>query len=212
MQCKKTVADCQLDETLSKCLFFGYMLSFSEIKIGKVVLFNGKPCIVTKADLRQQPRLAAVKNVILKDLVTGSNYPKTFSASESVEEAELRKEKSNFMYANGDEYSFMTQSTYETVDLNKAILEDQIQYLKEGLEVSIVYFNDNPISLDIPVKISYIITEAAPAIKGNTATNITKDAVIETGKTIKVPGFIEQGEKVIVNTVDGEYLGRDTGN
>jgi elongation factor P len=188
------------------------MLSFSEIKIGKVVLFNGKPCIVTKADLRQQPRLAAVKNVILKDLVTGSNYPKTFSASESVEEAELRKEKSNFMYANGDEYSFMTQSTYETVDLNKAILEDQIEYLKEGLEVSIVYFNDNPISLDIPVKISYVITEAAPAIKGNTATNITKDAVIETGKTIKVPGFIEQGEKVIVNTVDGEYLGRDTGN
>jgi elongation factor P len=188
------------------------MLSFSEIKIGKVVLFNGKPCVVTKADLRSQPRLAAVKNAILKDLITGQNYPKTFSASESIEGADLRREKATFMYATGSDLSFMLSENYETVEIQKEMLGDQFGYLKDGLEVQINFFNDNPISVDIPVKVSYVVKEAAPAVRGNTSTNITKDAILETGKTIKVPGFIVQGEKIIVNTVEDEYLGRDTGN
>ena len=188
------------------------MLSFSEIKIGKVVLFNNKPCIVTKAELRSQPRLAAVKNVVLKDLITGANYPKTFSASESVEEAELRKANATFLYKDGTMLNLMTIDTYETVEIPEEILGDKIGYLKEGLEVQIAFFNDNPITIDLPVKISYLITEAAPAVRGNTSSNITKDATIETGKVIKVPAFIEAGEKIIVNTVEDEYVGRDTVN
>jgi elongation factor P len=186
------------------------MLSFSEIKIGKVVLFNDKPCVVTKADLRQQPRLAAVKNVILKDLVTGANYPKTFSASESVEEAELRKEKASYMYGDSSTFSFMIDSTYETVDIPADMIGESAGYLKEGLEVQVMYFNDNPISVDLPIKISYKVTEAAPAVRGNTSSNITKDATIETGKVVKVPAFIEAGETIIINTLENEYVGRDT--
>lgn len=188
------------------------MLSFSEIKIGKVVIFNGKPCIVTKAELRSQPRLAAVKNVVLKDLITGQNYPKTFSASESVEEAELRRANATFLYQDGDMLNLMTVDTYETVEIPKDIISDKIDYLKEGLEVQIAYFNDNPITIDMPTKISYKITQTSPAVRGNTTSNITKDATIETGKVIKVPAFIVEGENVIINTVEDEYVGRDTGN
>jgi elongation factor P len=188
------------------------MLSFSEIKIGKVVIFNNKPCIVTKAELRSQPRLAAVKNVVLKDLITGQNYPKTFSASESVEEAELRRANATFLYESDGMLNLMTVDTYETVEIPKDIIGDKIGYLKEGLEVQIAFFNDNPITIDMPTKISYKVTQTAPAVRGNTTSNITKDAVIETGKTIKVPAFIVEGEKIIVNTVEDEYVGRDTGN
>ncbi len=188
------------------------MLDFSQIKIGKVVIFNDKPCIVTKAELRQQPRLAAVKNTILKDLITGQNYPKNFSASESIEEAELRKEKASFLYATDDMLSFMVSSNFETVDLPKEIIGDQEGYLKEGLEVTICFFNDNPITVDLPVKISYKVTHADMVVKGNTSSNLTKDATIETGKVVKVPAFITAGESIIMNTLDNEYVGRDTGN
>jgi elongation factor P len=187
------------------------MLNFSQIKVGKVVIYNGKPCIVTKADLRSQPRLAAVKNAILKDLVTGNNYPKTFSASESIEEGSMVKAKANFLYQNGDELSFMLTETYETVDLPLDLMSDKVGYLKEGLEVDVLYFNDVAISIDLPVKVSYLITDTVDIDKGNSTTNVLKDATIETGMIIKVPPFIKVGDKVIMNTVDDEYSERDTG-
>jgi elongation factor P len=186
----------------------GIMLNFSEIKLGKVVIFNDKPCIVTKAELRSQPRLAAVKNVILKDLITGQNYPKTFSASESIEEAALRKEKGTFLYIVADELNFMLSETFESINIPKAILADKINFLKEGLEVSIAFFNDNPITIELPVKVDYQIIETEPAIKGNSVSNITKNAIIETGQNIKVPAFIETGEIITVNTTDGLYVER----
>jgi elongation factor P len=187
------------------------MLDFSQIKIGKVVIFNGKPCVVTKAELRSQPRLAAVKNVILKDLITGQNYPKTFSASESVEEGNMVKSKADFLYQNGDELSFMLTETYETVEIPAQMLEGKIGFLKEGLEVEIMYFNEQPITVALPIKVSYLITQATEAAAGNTVSNIMKEATIETGMTVKVPPFIKIGDKVIMNTEDESYVERDTG-
>jgi elongation factor P len=140
------------------------MLNFSDIKIGKVVIYNNKPCIVTKADLRSQPRLAAVKNTILKDLITGNNYPKTFSASESIEEGNLLRAKASFLYKNGDEISFMITESYETVDLPLSLLGYKSGYLKDGLEVDLVYFNDEVIAIDLPIKVSLIITDTMSVV------------------------------------------------
>jgi elongation factor P len=184
------------------------MLSFSDIKIGKVVMFNNKPCVVVKADLRSQPRLAAVKNAILKDLVTGQNYPKTFNASESIEEGNLVKAKANFLYQNGDELSFMLVETFETVEM----VGEQIGFLKEGLEVTIHYFNDSPISIELPIKISFKVTLTNDVTKGNTVGNLMKDATLETGIVVKVPQFINFGDMIIIKTEDGQYCERDTGS
>jgi elongation factor P len=185
------------------------MLDFSQIKVGKVVIFNGKPCVVTKAELRVQPRLAAVKNVILKDLITGQNYPKNFSASESVEEGIMIRTKADFLYRNGDELSFMLTETYETVELPASILGEKIGYLKDGLEVVINYFNDQAISVELPVKVSLLITQTTNAARGNTVSNVMKEATTETGMIVKVPQFIEEGEKIIFNTDTDEYAERD---
>jgi elongation factor P len=185
------------------------MLDFSQIKVGKVVIFNGKPCVVTKAELRVQPRLAAVKNVILKDLITGQNYPKNFSASESVEEGIMVRTKADFLYRNGDELSFMLTETYETVELPASILGEKIGYLKDGLEVVINYFNDQAISVELPVKVSLLITQTTNAARGNTVSNVMKEATTETGMIVKVPQFIEEGEKIIFNTDTDEYAERD---
>jgi elongation factor P len=88
------------------------------------------------------------------------------------------------------------------------MLGDKSDYLKEGLEVTILYFNENAISIDLPVKISYTIVQTAPAVKGNTVSSIMKDAEIETGRIVKVPAFIDIGEKVLINTVEDEYAER----
>jgi elongation factor P len=185
------------------------MLNFSDIKIGKVVIFNNKPCVVIKADLRSQPRLAAVKNAILKDLVTGQNYPKTFNASESIEEGNLVKQKASFLYKNGDELSFMLSETYETIDVSSELLSEQLGYLSEGLEVTIHYFNDAPISIELPIKISLTVTMTEEVTKGNTVGNLMKDATLETGMVIKVPQFINIGDRIVIKTEDNEYCEKD---
>ncbi|GAB4144503.1 MAG: elongation factor P [Patescibacteria group bacterium] len=150
-----------------------------------------------------------VKKCILKNLVTGRSTEYSFKSGESVEEADLRRDKASFMYKSGEDLSFMVESTFETIELPEEMLGDKAGYLKEGLDVFILYFNDQPISVDLPIKISYKVIEADPGIKGNSSSNVMKDAVIETGKTVRVPLFIEPGENIVINTVEDEYVGRE---
>lgn len=185
------------------------MLQFSDIKLGSIINYNDAPCVVTKCDFMKVNRGKPVKQCTMKNLITGNNFNYSFKSGESIEEADMKKEVATFLYASGDTLSFMVTSTYETLELDRSMLEDKADYLKEGLEVYLVYYNDNPISIDLPIKVSYTITQTSPAVKGNTVNNITKEATIETGKIIKVPAFIEEGEKVLVNTIEDEYVERD---
>lgn len=185
------------------------MLDFSQIKLGSVVIFNGAPAIITKCDFLRMQQRKPVKKCIMRNIVTNSNQEYSFKSGESIEEAELKREPASFMYVTGDNLTFMLSNSYETIDLPTTMLGDKSDYLKEGLELTILYFNDNPISIDLPVKISYLVTETAPAVKGNTVSSIMKEAVIETGKVVRVPAFIEIGEKVIINTVEDEYSERE---
>ena len=102
----------------------------------------------------------------------------------------------------------MNMNTYEQVDLSKSQIENESKFLKEGLEVLIFFYEWEMLGIELPEKIDYVITSTEPAIKGNTATNATKDAIIETGLLVRVPLFIEQGEEIIVSTKDGKYVSR----
>ena len=124
------------------------------------------------------------------------------------DEKHVEKQKMQFLYADGDNYSFMNMETYEQVELNKKQIENEIKYLKEGLEVIIIFFEGEMLGIELPEKISFKITKTEPGIKGNTATNATKDAIIETGMLVKVPLFIEENEEIIVSTKDGKYVSR----
>ena len=186
-----------------------HMLQFPQIKLGSIINYNDAPCVVTKCDFVKMNRGKPVKQCTLKNLLTENSFNYSFKSGESVEEADMRKEAATFLYDSGDTLSFMVSSTYETLDIQREMLGDKAGYLKEGLEVLIMFYNDNPISVDLPIKISFVITKTSPAVKGNTVNNITKEATIETGKIIKVPAFISEGEKVLVNTIEDEYVERD---
>ncbi len=184
------------------------MIDFSQIKLGAVVLYNDQPCVVTKCDFVKMNRGKPVKQSSLRSLISGNSYNYTFKSGENIEEADLKKEKATFMYASGDSLSFMIASTYETVEIPKEVLAGKDDYLREGLEVLIVFFDENAISVDLPIKIDYEIKKTDPAVKGNSVNNITKDAELETGRVVKVPAFIETGERILVNTVEDSYVER----
>ena len=108
----------------------------------------------------------------------------------------------------GDTYVFMNNTTYEQIEIPASVLGDNINFIKEGLEIDIDSYEGEIIGITLPEKIEFEVVETEPAVKGNTATNATKDATIETGYVVKVPLFINQGEKILVSTKDGKYASR----
>jgi elongation factor P len=183
-------------------------MNFSDIKLGSVIVYNNQPSVIIKCEFLRMQANKPVKKCVLKNLITGNNDHYSFKSGETIEEADLRRDQATYMYDSGDMLAFLHSSTYETIELPRDMLAEKAEYLKEGLEVSIVYFNDAPISVELPIKVEYVIEHTAPAVKGNTVNNITKDATLETGKIIKVPAFISTGEKIVVNTVEDEYVER----
>ena len=139
---------------------------------------------------------------------TGSIAEYSFNAGTKVPTAHVSKSKMQYLYSTGDVYSFMNMETYEQVDVDKNQIENEIKYLKEGLEITLIFFENELLGIELPEKIDYKITNTEPAIKGNTATNATKDAYVETGMLVKVPLFIDEGEEIIVSTKDGKYVSR----
>ena len=113
-----------------------------------------------------------------------------------------------YLYVDGDKYVFMNTETYDQMELPSEKLTEQIKFLKEGMEVTIIVYEGEILGIDLPEKVEYEVTETTEAVKGNTTNNAMKDATIETGYVVKVPLFIAQGEKIIISTKDGKYASR----
>lgn len=142
----------------------------------------------------------------LKNFITGNTVDRTWRAGESVEIASVDKKESQFTYADGEEYVFMDMSTYEETRVKKD--ESWAKYMKEGMDVSVLVWNGNVISVDVPNTVELEVTETDPGVKGNTAQGGSKPATLETGAVVQVPLFIQQGEKIKVDTRTDTYLSR----
>lgn len=184
------------------------MLSISEIKTGVHLEIDGQPYTVTWNQFGKTARQGGNMKTKLKNLLTGSTMERTFSGSEKVEPAEITYKRAQFLYATGNDYEFMDNETYEQMAFTAEQLGDTINYLSDGMEADIQYFNGQPINVQVQPKMIFEIIETDPGVKGNTAGNVTKDATINTGLVLKVPPFIEIGDKIVVNTLSGEYVER----
>ena len=142
------------------------------------------------------------------ELASNLTIEQTFNTNIKFEKAIIEKKPMQYLYGSGDMYNFMNMETYEQIDLAKESLGDNAKFLKEGLEVEVTFYKGEVLGINLPEKIEYEVIETEPAVKGDTATGATKNATIETGYQIKVPLFINEGEMVLVNTVDGKYQGR----
>ena len=184
------------------------MLSLAQIKTGQKIQLEGVPYLVTWNQFSKTARQGGTMKTKCKNLLTGNTMEKTFQGSDKVEEAEIGYKRAQFLYVNGEDYEFMDNETYEQMAFRADQLGDIVNYLSDGMDVDIQYFAGSPINVQVQPKMTFEITETEPGIKGNTAGNVTKDATIETGLVIKVPPFIEKGDKVVINTLNGEYVER----
>jgi len=185
------------------------MASINEISKDTILKLNGEIILVTDFQHVNPGKGSAFVRTKLKNIRTGKTSDITFKANESVDIVEVERRKMQYLYNNGEMYTFMDNATYEQSDINVSLLEGKKEYLKEGLEVMMIRYKGVALSIQLPNKVTYKITQAEPGTKGDTASgNVTKEATLETGRKIRVPLFIKEGEVIIVNTETGMYVER----
>ena len=184
------------------------MININDIKNGMTILYEGNIYQIVEFQHVKPGKGSAFVRTKLKNLRTNSTIDITFNAGIDVERAIVTKSELSYLYNQGDMYVFMDNETYEQLEIHKKQLEDQIKFLKEGLVVLVIKYEDELIGIELPEKISYKITYTEPAVKGNTTSSAQKDATIETGHVLKVPLFINEGDEIIVTTRDGKYSSR----
>jgi len=184
------------------------MLNLSDVKTGKNIVHEGAPYTVLFHEQSKTGRAGSVLRTKLKNLITGAVLEKTFQGADQIQEADVAKGKAQFLYKEGTGYAFMDNKSYEQFSLAIASLGNAIDYLIEGTEIVVLYFNNNPINIELPIKMKLKVVEAPPGIKGNTVSTGGKMVKLETGLRISTPLFVNEGDAIIVNTERGEYVSR----
>ena len=151
---------------------------------------------------------AAFVRVKMKNVVTGAVTETSFNPTAKFEEAFVERREMQYLYNEGDLYYFMDNDTYEQIPISKDTLGDDFRFVKETENVKVLSYKGSVFAVEPPLFVELEITETEPGVKGNTATNVLKPATVETGAVVKVPIFIEQGERIQIDTRTGEYLGR----
>jgi elongation factor P len=183
-------------------------MDISDIKLGAIILFNKDPFQVIWSNRMRTAQRKPVMQTKLRNVITGKVIEYSFKFGEKIEEADVTREKANFLYADNEGTHFMNNETFETVDMAKEITAEQEPYLKEGTEVQILRFNGKPMSIELPIKVELKVTEAPPSMVGNSGGSVTKPITLETGLVVQAPMFIKEGETVRVDTRTGEYVER----
>jgi len=184
------------------------MLSISHIKSGSLIKVSDEPYLVIKAGRHKMARGGAILKVKLKNLITGNILDKTWQGNEKIEQAETSRKKASFMYSDKNEVYFMDSKTYEQFSIAIDQIAEKQKFLKEGIEVDILYFTGKPVAIDLPVKIELKVINAPPGVKGNSAGSVTKLIELETGLKINAPLFINENDIIRINTETGEYVER----
>lgn len=186
------------------------MINANDLRRGIVFQLDSAPCIVI--DVSFQSPTARGGNTLVKtryrNLITGQILNNSFKSGDRMDEADFFRRKGQFLYASGDQGVFMDQENYEQYEISGDLYDDIKGYLLENGEVTLGIFNDQVITLEVPQVVELIVTETAPAIKNATATAQTKEAVLETGISIQVPGYLESGEKVKIDTRESRFVSR----
>lgn len=184
------------------------MISVNDLRTGITIELDGTLYTVIEFLHVKPGKGAAFVRTKLKNLETGAVFERNFRAGEKVNRAHIETKEMQYLYNSGDEYYFMDSATYEQTALTRDLLGDDIYFLKDNMTVHVKFHNGRAIGVDLPTFVELEVTHTEPGFKGDTATGGSKPATLETGLVVQVPLFIEQGEKIRVDTRTKEYLSR----
>ena len=183
-------------------------ITAGEFRNGKTFEMDGKIMQVVEFQHVKPGKGAAFVRTKMRNVVTGAVTETSFNPTAKFEEAFIERKDMEYSYADGDLYYFMDQETYDMIPLGKDVLDDSFRFIKENTVCKVLSYKGNVFGLETPNFVELEVTKADPGVKGDTATNVTKPATVETGAEIKVPLFIEVGEVLKIDTRTGEYLSR----
>jgi len=183
------------------------MYETSDLRKNLKIQMDGDPYVVIEAQFVKPGKGVAFTRTKLRNMITGNVIERTFRSGEKFEQADLREQTLQFLYAD-DSYHFMNTETFEQLELPGELLGEDRLFLIENLNVSVLFFNARPIGLTLPTFIEVAVTETEPGLRGDTATGSTKPAIIASGAKIQVPLFINEGDWIKVDTRSKEYIER----
>lgn len=180
----------------------------NEVRPGMVIEHNGQLWSVAKTQSVKPGKGGAYNQAELKNVLNGSKLNERFRSAETVDEVQLERRDFQFLYADGDMLTFMDIQNYEQIDLAADFVGARVQFLQDGMKVTVQLHESKPIGIALPQQVTLKITEADPVTKGQTASSSFKSAILENGMRVLVPPFIEAGTKIIISTDDCSYVKR----
>ena len=180
----------------------------TDLKKNTLITLDGQPYKVVEYSQKVMGRGGSIVNVKVKNLITGALLPKTFKGQEKIESAEVTTRKVQYLYRDDEKFYFMDPETFEQYELSADMVGDSKDFMKDGDEMDIQFYNGTPINLQLPKNLWLTVTYTESVVKGDTTTSVMKDATLETGVVVKVPAFIKEGDIVSIDTDTYEYRER----
>ncbi|NPA93843.1 MAG: elongation factor P [Thermodesulfobacteria bacterium] len=184
------------------------MYESSDLRKGLKIIIDGQPYIITDFQFSKPGKGQALYRCKLKNMITGYTMDRTYRSGDKFEPANLEERKMQYLYNDGEGYHFMDTKTYDQITLTEENVGEAKNFLQDNMEVDVLFFNETPISINLPNFVQLKVVKADPGVKGDTATGATKPATLETGYTIQVPLFVEEGDVLKIDTRTGQYVER----
>jgi elongation factor P len=180
----------------------------TQMRPGMIIKHNDQLHLVFKVEHRTPGNLRAFIQAKLRNLRSGAMFEHRFRSGDAIEKVTVDEVSMEYLYNDGDDYYFMNPENYEQTVLKASTLGDAVEYLTPNLQIKVSYFDGNPVGIDLPSFVELTVVETEPGLKSATASSVTKPAKMETGLVVQVPPFINQGERIRVDTSEGAYLSR----
>ncbi len=184
------------------------MYESSDLRKGLKIIIDGQPYIITEFQFSKPGKGQALYRCKLKNMITGYTMDRTYRSGDKFEPANLEERRMQYLYNDAEGYHFMDTQTYDQVTLGEDSVGNAKNFLQDNMEVDVLFFDETPISINLPNFVQLKVVKSDPGIKGDTATGATKPATLETGYTLQVPLFIEEGDVLKIDTRTGEYVER----
>ncbi|HEX9804724.1 MAG TPA: elongation factor P [Candidatus Dojkabacteria bacterium] len=180
----------------------------AQIKKGMYIDYKDEPHYIVEAQFSRQGRVSAFTRTKLKSLITGKVVSVTYDSGQKVDEIDISTRTMQYMYSDEEKVYLMDKDTFEQYEIEREIVGDVIKFLKEGDDTITRFYEEKPIAMEVKPKVELEVVSTMSAVKGNTSGNAQKDAELETGFVAQVPLFIKNGDRIIVNTETGDYVGK----
>ena len=184
------------------------MYSASDLRKGLKIQIDGEPYIVVDFQFSKPGKGQALYRTRLRNMVTGNQFDRTFRSNDKFEKAPLEERTIQYLYSQGDEFHFMDTKNYEQIVVSREQMGDDVNFLIDNMEVQVLMFNNRSIGVTLPNFVNLVVTKADPWAKGDTSGSDSKPVTVETGYVLQVPPFIEEGDKIQIDTRTGYYMTR----